>query len=58
MKAKTDDIPAFVAMWRGLSVVPRKELTPEQKLARLEQALAEELGPETRKAILNKAFGE
>lgn len=58
MRAKTDDIVSFVALWRGLAVVPRKTLTPEQRLQRLEQALAEELGPETRKAILKKAFDE
>jgi len=57
MKSKTDDLSAFFAMLRGRKLAPQKELTPEQKLARLEEAMAAELGPGTRAAVLARAFG-
>lgn len=31
--------------WQGLAVQPARELTPEERLARLEQRVATELGP-------------
>jgi hypothetical protein len=37
-------IESLVA-WQGLVVQPAKELTPEERLARLEQRVATELGP-------------
>lgn len=56
--AKDNQIPSFIAAIRGLAAVPRETMTPEQRLARLEQAMAEELGPGVRKAIHVRAFGE
>ena len=40
-----------------LDVAPSKELSPEEKLERLERAMAEELGPSVRKTIIDKAWG-
>jgi hypothetical protein len=57
-KAKDDDLPSFIALLRGLQVKPRKELTPEQKLEKLERALAAELGEGVREAVYERAYGE
>lgn len=46
----------LVAPAPDLEVQRRVTLTPEQKLARLEQTLAEHLGPDLRAALLDRAY--
>ena len=46
----------FLASLRGFDLVKRKELTAEQKLERLERALAEEF-PRQARGIVEKAYG-
>lgn len=43
-------VDALVA-WQGLSVVPIKPMTPEERLARLEQRVATELGEAGRRVV-------
>lgn len=43
-------IDALIA-WQGLSVVPMRPLTPEERLARLEQRIATELGAAGQKLV-------
>lgn len=40
----------------GLGVTKPVQMTPEERLTRLEQALAENLGPEIRRALFEKAY--
>ena len=56
--AKTEDLGLARALLDpvGLDVSRQLQLSPEEKLARLEQALAETLGPDIRKSIFDKAW--
>jgi hypothetical protein len=49
--APNDRIVEALASQRGLDVVPRAELTPEEELIALKAALSETVGPEVRKLI-------
>lgn len=55
-KAPDLDLARAVADTQGLEVSRRAQLTPEEKLDRLEGVLAESLGPDLRAAILRKAY--
>jgi hypothetical protein len=50
-------IAAYLAALSGHELTPRRELTPEERLERIERAIAEELGPGVRRAVLERAFG-
>lgn len=54
--APNDRLITILASLRNRDVVARKELTAEEKLERLERAMAEELGPGARRAIYEKAL--
>lgn len=41
----------------GAQVAPRKELSPEEKLDRLEKTLADALGKDLRESLYSKAWG-
>ena len=51
--APSDRVVALIASWRGLEVQPRKTLTPEERLRRLEGAL--ETMPELAEVVKRKA---
>lgn len=53
--APNDAVVALIASWRGLVVEARPVLTPEQKLARLEAALAESFGADVAELVRRKA---
>jgi hypothetical protein len=55
-RAPNDSVLEFLASLRGLELVPRKELTPEEELARLKEELAKSLGPELVRGIYTRAF--
>jgi hypothetical protein len=57
-RAKTDRLAELLVGVRGLDVVPKKIMTPEEELARFKAALSEELGPGARKAVLDRVYGE
>ena len=57
MKAKTNDLVAFLAILRGLQVKPRVELSPQEKLDRLLAKLGEQLGPDVLQLLVDKAYG-
>lgn len=54
-KAPSDEIVEFLAGLRGLEVQPRVELTAEQRLERLEEAMSETLGEDIRRVIQQRA---
>lgn len=57
-KAKTDRLAQLIVGVRGLDVIPKKVMTPEEELARLKDALAAKLSPDVRAVILQAAYGE
>lgn len=52
--APTDRIVEVLARQRSLDVVPRVEMTPEEELAALKDAMADTLGPDVRRIIAEK----
>lgn len=57
-KAPSDEVVTFLAGLRGLDVVPRKELTAEEKLEKLQETLSRHLGPEILRGLYDSAFGK
>lgn len=53
-----DRIAKFFAAMRGFDVSPRRELTAEERLEKLETALRKNLGPELQRVVIADAFGE
>lgn len=50
-------IAGYLAALAGHDLAPRKELTPEERLERIERAMSQELGPGVLRAIHERAFG-
>lgn len=53
-RSRHDDLPAFFAQLRGLELVARPTISPEEELRRLKEAMSECLSAEVRDVIAAK----
>jgi hypothetical protein len=53
-RSRHDDLPLFFASLRGLDLVARPVISPEEELRRLKEAMAECLGADVREVIARK----
>jgi len=50
-------IAGYFAALADCEIAPRRQISPEEELARLKDALAKNLGPEMQRVVMRDAFG-